>query len=314
VWRRDRRLWLFGGLGVLSVLLSLGVNTGSWVPWQVLARIPAVQNALPARFIAVTTLCVAVMSAIVVDRVYTSVADHARRPAASHSARRGPAVTVALASLAALGVAAVGTVPMATAVIGKVPLTVQAVKLPPWFTNVAPHLPPGQVVLAYPPPFAGGVPMLWQAVDSMHFALASGAGPQALPARSGNERAGVEVLTTASLSLPGPPPGTADTVEAVRRAVAGWRVTMVVVPDPSGLPSYEQARATGWALGIFTAAIGRAPEFRDDAWVWNGAQSPGPALPVSTQTFAQCTTDEQWRGRPPQTVPDCVIAASGAPR
>ena len=49
VWRRDRRLWLFGGLGVASVLLSLGVNTGSWVPWQVLARIPVVQNALPAR-------------------------------------------------------------------------------------------------------------------------------------------------------------------------------------------------------------------------------------------------------------------------
>src|SRR5205807_1640490 len=108
VWRRDRRLWLFGGLGVISVLLSLGVNTGSWVPWQVLARIPAVQNALPARFIAVTTLCVAVMSAIVVDRVYSSVADHVRRPAASRSARHGPAVTLALASVAALAVAAVG--------------------------------------------------------------------------------------------------------------------------------------------------------------------------------------------------------------
>src|SRR5205807_5260008 len=136
------------------------------------------------------------------------------------------------------------------------------VKLPTWFRNVAPRRPPGQVVLAYPPPFAGAVPMVWQAVDVMHFALAGGAGPQALPARAGKERPGVEVLTAASLSLPGPPPGTAATVDAVRQAIAGWGVTMVVVPDPLRLPSYEQGRATGWALGMFTAATGRRPEFR----------------------------------------------------
>jgi hypothetical protein len=313
-WRRDRRLWLFGGLGVISVLLSLGVGTGSWVPWQVLARIPLVQNALPARFIAVTTLCVAVMLAIVVDRARGSVAALLRHTAGSRWGSRGPALTGVLASLAALGVAAVGAVPLGTAAVGRVPLTAQAIRLPHWFADVAPHLPPGQVVLAYPPPFAGGVPMLWQAVDSMHFALAGGAGPQALPARAGKERPGVEVLTAASLSLPGPPPGTAATVDAVREVIAGWRVTMVVVPDPLRLPDYEQGRATGWALGMFTAATGRRPEFRDDAWVWSGLQSPGPPLPVSAQSFASCTTDQLWRSASPQAVPDCVIAASGEAR
>ena len=312
LWRRDRRLWLFGAVGGISVLLSLGVNSGSWVPWHLLAHIPAIQNALPARFIAVTTLCAAVMLAIVVDRVHGTVDERARRAVAVRWAGRGPLLGGALASFAALGVAAVATVPLATAVIGKVPLTVQQAKLPAWFANVAPHLPPGQVVLAYPPPYAGGVPMLWQAMDSMHFALAGGAGPAALPFRAGRERAGVEVLTAASLSLPGPPPGTPATIDAVRQAIAGWRVTTVVVPDPVALPSYEQGRATGWALGVFTAALGRPPEFRDDAWVWSAAQSPAPALRLSTETFSACTTDQLWRSGNPQAVPSCITAAAAA--
>jgi hypothetical protein len=315
LWRRDRRLWLFGALGGISVLLSLGVNSGSWVPWHLLARIPAIQNALPARFIAVTTLCAAVMLAIVVDRVHGAVDDRARRSVARRtvappSAGRGPLLSGALASLAALGVATVATVPLATAVIGKVPLTVQAARLPAWFANVAPRLPPGQVVLAYPPPYAGGVPMLWQAMDSMHFALAGGAGPAALPVRAGKERAAVEVLTAASLSLPGPPPGTAATIDAVRQAIAGWGVTMVVVPNPTALPSYEQGRATGWALGVFTAALGRPPEFHDDAWVWSAAQSPAPALRLSTESFSACTTDQLWRSENPLAVPNCITAAA----
>ncbi|HEX6476881.1 MAG TPA: hypothetical protein VF005_06370, partial [Acidimicrobiales bacterium] len=86
VWRRDRRLWLFGGLGVATVLLSLGVTTGSWVPWQVLARIPVVQNALPARFMAVATLCAAVMFAVIVDRVRGSGDELVRRTTGARSA------------------------------------------------------------------------------------------------------------------------------------------------------------------------------------------------------------------------------------
>jgi hypothetical protein len=152
--------------------------------------------------------------------------------------------------------------------------------------------------------------MLWQAVDSMHFALAGGAGPAAIPARAGRERAGVEVLTAGSLSVTGPPPGTPATVDAVRQAIAGWGVTTVVVPDPSRLPGYERGRATGWALGVFTAAIGRPPEFRDDAWVWTAAQSPAPALRPSVQSFSACTTDQIWQSGIPQAVPNCVMAAA----
>src|SRR5436190_2530493 len=136
VWRRDRRLWLFGGLGAITILLSLGVERSYWVPWRALAHVPLIQNILPGRFMAVTTLCVAVMLAVVVDRARDAAAVGLRPMFAGRWAGRGPALTVALASLAALGVAAVGTVPLGTAVIGKVPLTAMSVKLPPWFVDV----------------------------------------------------------------------------------------------------------------------------------------------------------------------------------
>jgi hypothetical protein len=311
VWWRDRRLWLFGALGAISVLLSLGVESRYWVPWRLLAHVPLVQNILPGRFIAVTTLCAAVMFAVVVDRVRDSAEELLRRLAGSHLARRGPAPTVLFTWLAALGVAAVGTVPLGTAVVGKVPLTVQPIRLPRWFADAAPRLPPGQVVLAYPAPFSGvQAPMAWQAVDSFHFAMAGGAGPAGIPARAGSERPGLEVLSAASFSLSGPPSGTTSNVEAVRRALAGWGVTVVVVPDPSGLPRYDQGTSPETAVGLFTAAIGRRPEVRDDAWVWSGVQSPGPQVSVSPLAFTRCTSGGLIPGGDRQGVPDCIIDSS----
>jgi hypothetical protein len=311
VWWRDRRLWLFGGLGVISVLLSLGVESRYWVPWRLLAQVPLVQNILPGRFVAVTTLCAAVMLAIIVDRARGSAAELLPRIAGRRWARRSPALTGVVASLAALGVAAVGTVPIGTAVVGKVPLTVQPIRLPRWFADAAPRLPPGQVVLAYPAPFSGvQAPMAWQAVDSLHFAMVGGGGPAGIPARAGAERPGLEVLSAASLSLSGPPSGTTSNVDAVRRALAGWGVTMVVVPDPSGLPRYDQGTSPETALGLFTAAIGRRPELRDDAWVWAGVQSPAPQLAVTPLAFTRCTTGGLIPAGARQDVPDCIIAAS----
>ena len=285
------------------------------MPWRILADVPLLQNILPGRFMVVTTLCVAVMLAIVVDRARGSAAELVRRTSGARWERLRPALSGGLTALAALGVAAAGIVPLATAVVGKVPLTVQTVRLPSWFAEVAPRLPPGQVVLTYPAAFSGvQSPMAWQAVDKLSFAMVGGGGPAGIPARAGRERAGQEVLRATSFSLTGPPSGTDANVDAVRQALAGWGVTMAVVPDPSRLRHYDQGTSPETAVGLLTAAIGRRPQFEADAWVWAGVQSPSRRLSVSPPAFARCTAGGLAPAGDLQAIPNCIMAESAGPR
>jgi len=314
IWRRDRRLWFFGALGVVGVVLSLGVKS-FWTPWRVLVHVPLVRNVVADRFAAVTLLCVAVILAVVVDRTRTSVADALQesRPAdlggEQHPDRRTLARTVG--ALAALAVAAVAVVPVVGDEAGNVPLTTTTVSLPTWFAKVGPHLPPGQVVLTYPAPFtleqsAEG----WQALDGLEFSLVGGSGPEGLFSRAGPERAGQEVVSAASFSLTGPPAASTANVEAVRHALQGWGVTTIVMPDPRTLPRYEQGTNPASALGLFTLAVGRAPVYVDRAWVWTGVRSPAMRRSVVAAAFDRCTSTVRGFGPSPQTVPDCVLSVS----
>ena len=73
----------------------------------------------------------------------------------------------------------------------------QPVVLPRWYTTVAPTLPPGRVLLSYPPPFSGiQSAMAWQAVNRMHYSQAGGAGPEGMGARAGTAAPGFDVLST----------------------------------------------------------------------------------------------------------------------
>ncbi|MHB1712040.1 MAG: glycosyltransferase family protein, partial [Acidimicrobiales bacterium] len=85
VWRRDRRLWLFGAIGVVTVALSFGIDTHTWVPWRLLARIPLIQNIVPSRFVSMTYLVAAIMVALVADHAATG---SATRKATRASPRR----------------------------------------------------------------------------------------------------------------------------------------------------------------------------------------------------------------------------------
>jgi hypothetical protein len=298
VWWRDRRLWFFGGLGLITVALSLGVQSRYWVPWRVLAHIPVIQNVTVTRFMAVTTLCAAILLGIVVDRIRSAVAGWV------------PPRLALVGAGAALVVAAVAALPMGSAIASNVPLTVGTVTVPKWFTSVAPRLTSGQVVLAFPPPVAGASAMAWQSVDSLHFSLATGTGPESIPARAGAERSGLNVLTADSVVLSRPAPATAPAVTAVRQALAGWGVTVVVVVDPVGLtPRYDRTSSTAAALELFTAALGRRPHFLNDAWVWTGVRSPGRPVVEPAAAFAGCFTRPFGRGVR-QAIPDCVMAAS----
>ena len=166
-----------------------------WVPWRLLVRVPLVRSIVPGRFFLVTTLCAAVLLAVVVDRTHTLVAAALSRRAASRPDHAVP--TVALPALAAatmaLAVAAAALVPIGWNLADNIPITTRTVTLPRWFAQVAPHLPPGQVVLTVPAPFSLiQAAMAWQAVDSLHFALVGGGGPEGLPraGRKGTGRAG----------------------------------------------------------------------------------------------------------------------------
>jgi hypothetical protein len=316
VWRRDLRLWFFAALAVVCVIFGIG-TTSYWTPWRLFTDIPLVQNVIPSRFSAVLSLFVGAMLAIVIDQTHSWVAVALeRRYVADVGEPRRPAPKArwigAAAGAAALAVAAVGVWSMASGVVSNVPIAAQTVTVPRWFTQVAPNLPPGQVVLTYPAPFTlFQSPEDWQAVEGMHFALVGGSGPESVLQRAGKEKAGQIVIADAAFSLTGPPHPTDAHVGAVRRALAGWGVTTIVMPDPTVLPPYEVALNPGAALGLFTVATGRAPTFEAGAWVWHDVHLLDDPRTVSPQAFTACvsvgvrpTRDALAR------VPACVISAS----
>ncbi|MGH9091494.1 MAG: hypothetical protein ACRDZR_08985, partial [Acidimicrobiales bacterium] len=293
-FHRDRRLWCFGALGAVAGVLALGTQP-YWTPWRLLARVPVLQNAGPARVMAVVLLCAAVLLGVVLDRTRSAVlrALGARSRgnvpgdgAPGQPAAPAPRWAAGLAGLAGLAVATVAVVPMASAVAPDVPLTARRVVLPRWFAGVAPTLPPGQVLLVDPAPYTlESSAEAWQAVDGLRFAMVGGSGPESVPGRAGPEQAGQEVAGAASVSFVGPPQPTGRNVGALRRALAGWGVTMVVVTDPAGLPRYERSTNPAAALGLFTLATGRAPVRQAGAWVWRDVTSPAARRAIGAGAF-----------------------------
>jgi hypothetical protein len=301
VWRHDRRLLFFGTLALVCSALSLGPGHGYWVVWQAAERVPGVADIVEIRFTAITMLCLAVMVSVVVDRTRSSALLHRPRGA------------IHLGVPAAMVVTVIALVPSAIALWPNLPITTRSVVVPPWFEDVGSKMPAGQVVLAYPVPFSGiQAPMAWQAIDGMGFALAGGGGPEGESARAGAERAGFDVLANASLPLGRAPGPTAANLVAVRRALEGWKVTVVVVPDDSALPPDEQGRGSTYAVGLLTAVLGRAPVYQRSAWVWQSVQAFGTARAMSQAAFDACTTGTGTTGPHNLAVAACVLAAPPA--
>ena len=276
IWHRDLRLWFLAAVGLVGALFSVGLAFHSWTLWRLLVRAPLMENVVPSRFVLFVYLCGAAMLAIVIDHVWRSLAGRPPRPTGR----------TALGWCAGLVVAAVALVPLVLYFADGLPLTAVPVQLPEWFANVAPDLPPDQVLLVFPFAFRQSN-MTWQAVDRMHYAMAGGGGPNSLLSRAGAEEAGARYL--ADISFAG---GSQDIVpgeiEAVRRALDGWGVTGVVLPDPKVLPEYDRASAVRSIVVLMTAATGQVPEYRAHAWVWTGVDhAPPPASPTSAQ-LATC--------------------------
>jgi len=299
VWRHDRRLQLFGAVALVAGVLSLGPGHGYWVPWEIVKRVPWVGDIVEIRFTLVLTLCLSVMGAVTLDRLVRWAGD--RWPS---DLRRRTVIGV--------GVGVVALLPGVVALWPNLPLTARAVVVPEWYRTAGTRLPPGQVLLAYPAPFSGiQAPMAWQAVGGMQWEMAGGGGPEGVASRAGSVRAGFTVLADASLPLGPAPEPTSVNLAAVRHALAAWQVTMVVIPDQSTLPTYDQGRATAYAVGLFTAALGEAPTYQHSAWVWSSIPTDGPSLVVVPTRFAACTASSDGPSR--LAVADCVLAAGAAP-
>ena len=192
------------------------------------------------------------------------------------------------------------------------PFTVQSTALPAWMRHDAPTLPANTVLLTVPFAVSGSdQPMLWQAVDAMHFRLAgaalktptAGGGPvgQGAPGSARRILTDLTVGTGAS-----EPAGTTAQQTAVRAALRAWHVNEVVIDGPSRDPAY--------AAGFFTAVLGAAPSYTQRAWVWKVPRG-GPAAPLAAgTTLSRCQSSAAGSAGKshPLGMADCVLWAEAS--
>ena len=95
----------------------------------------------------------------------------------------------------------------------------------------------------------------------MPYAMVGGGGPDSTLSRAGKERVGERYLADISFAG-GPQPIVAGEVAAVRRALDGWGVTGIVLPNPRLLPEYEQVFLVRSIVVLMTAATGEVPTYR----------------------------------------------------
>jgi hypothetical protein len=314
VWRSDRRLWCFGALGLITAAFSLRVGGDRWGPWSLVYHLPLVENVVQSRFVSVFGLCAAVMVAIIVDRSRSAaqawLTDRGRRPS-SAGRRRTPRSAGIGSSALAWAVALVALIPVVAALSPNLPVAVQPVTVPRWFQTTADRLSPGQVLLTYPFATADSQASIpWQAIGGMHYKMAGGGGPSGTVTRAGADAVGFGVLRAASVPLLAPPTLSAVTLEAVRRAMANWGVTMVVVPADPGLPPFQVARGTGYGVAFFTAVLGSAPVYQNRAWVWSDVARRPASRALPALTFDACASERVRSSEADDPWARCIMQAS----
>jgi hypothetical protein len=300
VWFKERLAWVVLAVGLLSWSFSLG-TARTWMPWRILRHLPLVSQIGPERFSAVTVFAAALLLALSADRWWQVIVRHFTRRRTSHAGR-----TVAILG-AVLSVVTVATlVPVGAAY--SFPIVVQDKGVPLWFTQVAPRLSPGTIVLPYPyPSMLTQQAMGWQAVGGMGFGIVGGGG--FVPGRDGRHSEAVSpfggaisVLNALSQDVLTPlPSATPSTVRRVRRSLQHWGVDVVVVPMGN------EGRDPAYAAGFFTAVLGRLPRVQAGAWVWYGL-GDHPPVSISRSALFACTSSRTAS----DDVPSCVLGTGSS--
>ena len=310
--RRRPLVWLLVLMTLVAMVLSLGayllggslVLSHGWLPWRTLGKLPVLREILPDQFAPLATLFLSFVLALGLDALHTRVQKVGGRHAAQIS---GPTW------LATVIVGAAALVPVF--ITFDIPFTVQPISTPVWMARDAPLLPNGTALLTVPFAFSGSdKPMLWQAVDDMHFRLAGGGlkTPDASGGPIGDGAPGSARRILADLTVSGStqPTGTVAQLSAVRAAVRSWRVNRIVIDGPSRDPVY--------ASGFLTAALGATPLYDHGAWVWV-VPSGGPTAPPATGvSLAKCRAvaprSVKPSGNGALAMADCVLKAASAHR
>jgi hypothetical protein len=305
--RRRPLVWLLVLLALVAMWLSLGsyllggtlVLSHAWMPWRTLSKLPVLKEILPDQLTPFTTLFIAFILALGLDAVYKRVK--------ATSKKQSLRVEV-IPGLATLAIAVAALVPVFWTF--GLPFTVQSTAIPAWMARNAPLLPHNTVLLTVPFAVSGSAqPMLWQAVDDMHFRLAGAAmkTPDATggPVGQGAPGSARRILSDLSVGVGAEPKGTPAQLSTVRAALRDWHVTQVVIDGPSRDPVY--------ASGFLTAAFGAAPSYVRRAWVWKFPAGGLAAPPASAGALTRCAaTAAGSAGRQhPLAMSACVLG--GAP-
>jgi hypothetical protein len=304
--RRRLLVWLLVVLAVVAMWLSLGPylldSTGirwtGWMPWRMVAGLPVLEEILPGQLAPFVPLFIASILALGLDAVYLRV----------QALGRKQAVRIAGAATIAVGLAAL----LPIFLTFDVPFTVQSTAIPAWVAHDAPSLPPHTVLLTVPFAVSGSdQPMLWQAVDDMHFQLAGAAvkTPNATggPVGQGTPGSARHILSELSVGPDGEPTGTAAQLVSVRAAVRSWQVGEVVIAGPSRDPLY--------ASGFLTAALGTAPSYVRGAWVWKIPPGGLSAPPAPSGALTRCQASAAGSASPghPLALATCVLSMAPTP-
>ena len=310
VGRRRPLTWLLVFMTAVTLALALGPYLQSgpsslgnvWLPWRDLSKLPVLNEILADQFAPFITLFVAFLLAVGLDALFG-----AHRGATSWIRPRVSWVSAAATAV----VAVVALVPVF--VTFDTPFHVVPVRIPAYIRDEAPALPAGTVVLTVPFAVSGSTkPMLWQAVDDMHFRLAGAAlktpnargGPLG-PGPPGSARRILSDLTIAGRSLP---TGTPVQLATVRRALREWQVGDVVITGTSRDPVY--------ASGFFTMALGVAPAYVRGAWVWRLQPGGRTAIPAAGASLSRCraVAASASNRRRPLAMAQCVLFGAGRAR
>ncbi len=299
--RRRMLVWLLVVLALVTMWLSLGpylldssgIRWTGWMPWRMVAGLPVLEEILPGQLAPFVPLFIAAILALGLDAIYLRVQVLGKKRA----------LCISGAATVAVGLAAL----LPIFLTFDVPFTVQSTAIPAWVAEDAPSLPPHTVLLTVPFAVSGSdQPMLWQAVDDMHFQLAGAAvkTPDATggPVGQGAPGSARHILSELSVGPDSEPTGTTAQLSSVRAAVRSWHVGEVVIDGPSRDPLYTS--------GFLTAALGTAPSYVRGAWVWKIPHG-GPTAPPAASgalTGCQATAAGSASRRRPLALATCVLS------
>jgi hypothetical protein len=214
-----RRRRCFQVLAVAAIVCLLGeANVLSF-----LGRVPILDDLTVVRFTIGTTLCLALLLALVIDGWWLAVRP-VPRGLREHAGAWGSALAAATCVLVAI-------VPVAAAY--DVPFVVQAATTPRWFTSAGTRVPAGTPVLVVPFAwYTSDEAMAWQAESGIRFSLVGGFG--FIPGADRTKDEFLSRLPDARLLQQlsrGTTPLRAEQRTALRALLEGWAPLEVVVID-----------------------------------------------------------------------------------